>query len=301
MCRASLHLAPGVMITAPAMSGAGTGKGLLARCIAAVAFGTAPSAMTAGGTPEELEKRVAAALLGGSATLLLDNVNSTSLRSDLLASAITERPCEMRVLGQSKIVRLSATTLIIVTGNGLSVSEDLARRFLAVELDAHLEDPEAREFRRDVLADVIGQRRELLAACLTIWRWGRQNPAELQQGKSLGSFRTWCDWVRDPLLTLGCADPAERVSEAKQNDTRRLAVADLFQLWHEHHHDYPMKAGDLHAEVTALLDPQDRGRQFVVTALGKLAGTRVGGFLMTRQTPSGRWGITTYAVKREVG
>ena len=298
VCRASLHLAPGVMITAPSMSGAGTGKGLLARCIAAVAFGTSPSAMTAGGTPEELEKRVAAALLGGSATLLLDNVNSTSLRSDLLASAITERPCEMRVLGQSKIVRLSATILIMVTGNGLSVSEDLARRFLAIELDAHLEDPEAREFRQDVLADVTAQRRALLAACLTIWRWGRQNPAELTRGKALGSFRTWCEWVRDPLLALGCADPAERVSEAKAADTRREAVTDLFALWHEHHHDYPMKAADLHTEVRAIIDPQDRGRQFVAAALGKLAGTRVGGFSMSRQLPNGRWGQTTYAVKQ---
>ena len=32
-------------------------------------------------------------------------------------------------------------------------------------------------------------------------------------------------WVRDPLLALGCQDPAERVSEAKARDTRRQAVA----------------------------------------------------------------------------
>lgn len=39
VCRASLVLAPGCVIRAAAMSGAGAGKGLLARCICQVAFG----------------------------------------------------------------------------------------------------------------------------------------------------------------------------------------------------------------------------------------------------------------------
>ena len=35
-----------------------------------------------------------------------------------------------------------------LTGNGLTVSEDLARRFVAVDFDARTEDPEARPFAR---------------------------------------------------------------------------------------------------------------------------------------------------------
>ena len=50
VCRPSLHLAPGVLFRAALMSGAGAGKGLLARCICIIAFGREPHAVTAGAT-----------------------------------------------------------------------------------------------------------------------------------------------------------------------------------------------------------------------------------------------------------
>src|SRR5262249_52441504 len=90
VCRPSLHLAPGVLLRVASMSGAGAGKGLLARCICIIAFGREPHAVTAGATAEELEKRIAAELIEGSPALFLDNPNNTAFRSNLLASAITE-------------------------------------------------------------------------------------------------------------------------------------------------------------------------------------------------------------------
>jgi hypothetical protein len=48
---------------------------------------------------------------------------------------------------------------------------------------------------------------------------------------SSDSFVLACQWVRDPLLTLGCQDPAERVSEAKERDGQRQFVASLFAVW----------------------------------------------------------------------
>ena len=48
VCRPSLHLAPGVLLRAAPVSGAGAGKGLLARCICIIAFGREPHAVTAG-------------------------------------------------------------------------------------------------------------------------------------------------------------------------------------------------------------------------------------------------------------
>jgi hypothetical protein len=53
VCRPSLYLAPGVLLRAAPMSGAGAGKGLLARCICNIAFSREPHAVTAGGTSEE--------------------------------------------------------------------------------------------------------------------------------------------------------------------------------------------------------------------------------------------------------
>ena len=149
MFRPSLYLAPGVLLRAPAISGAGAGKGLLARCISIIAYGREPHAVNAGPNIEELEKRISAELVEGNAVLFLDNLNDRALKSEALASAITERPARTRILGKSQMVSLNSSTLVILTGNGLSVSEDLARRFIIVELDPRTEDPEARPFKMD--------------------------------------------------------------------------------------------------------------------------------------------------------
>jgi hypothetical protein len=300
VCRPSLHLAPGVLLRAAPMSGAGSGKGLLARCICIIAFGREPHAVTAGATAEELEKRVAAELIEGSPALFLDNLNNTAFKSNLLASAITERPARVRLLGRSQMVPLNASAFVILTGNGLTVSEDLARRFVAVDFDARTEDPEARPFATDIRIEVTQRRTELLAALLTIWRWGRI-ATDIKTGIALGSFAQWCRWVRDPLLALGCQDPVERVSEAKQRDGRRQAVADLFAIWWDKHHDHPVAVRQLHDDVKQAMDPQGRGRQYVSSQAEKLAGTRISGFVFTRQAPAGKWGAATYALKSTAG
>jgi hypothetical protein len=175
-------------------------------------------------------------------------------------------------------VPLNATAFVILTGNGLTVSEDLARRFIAVNFDPRTEDPEARRFTTDIRAEVRARRTELLAALLTIWRWGRI-ATDIKAGLSLGSFEQWCRWVRDPLLALGCQDPAERVSEAKQRDGRRQAFAELFAIWWERHRDQPIAASQLHEGVRQAVDPQGRGRQYLAAQLEKFDGTRPRGWL----------------------
>jgi hypothetical protein len=297
VCRPSLHLAPGALLRAAPMSGAGAGKGLLARCICIVAFGREPHAVTAGATSEELEKRIAAELMEGSPALFLDNLNNTAFKSDLLASAITERPAKVRVLGRSQMVPLNASAFVILTGNGLTVSEDLARRFISIDFDPRTEDPESRPFETDIRLEVTKRRKELLAALLTIWRWGRI-ATEIKPGLPLGSFEQWGRWVRDPLLALGCQDPVARVSEAKERDGRRQTVADLIRIWWDKHQDRPVTVRELHEEVKEALDPQGRGRQYIAASVERLAGTRVAGFIFTRQAPAGKWGVATYALKK---
>jgi hypothetical protein len=189
---------------------------------------------------------------------------------------------------------------VILTGNGLTVSEDLARRFVAVDFDARTEDPELRPFAIDIRVEVTQRRPELLAALVTIWRWGRI-ATNIKPGLALGSFAQWCRWVRDPLLALGCQDPVERISEAKQRDARRQAVADLFAIWWDKHHDHPVALSQLHDDVRRALDPQGRSRQYVSSQAEKLAGTRMAGFVFTRQAPAGKWGAATYALKKTTG
>ena len=299
ICRPSLQLAPGAIITAPEISGAGSGKGLLVQAACNIAYGQHPPAFTAGSDKAELEKRIASELLQSGPAFFLDNVNSTALKSDTLASVITERPARVRVFGETRMAELNSCCWIAVTGNGLTISEDLARRFLEVELDPQCDDPEARDFptgRDGFLAEIKARRAELLSAALTIWRWGRQN--EMQRGKPLGSFETWAAWVRDPLLTLGCVDPVEAIAKAKARDPLRQRVSELFNAWWQEHRTAPMKAAELAESVRAIADPQGRGRQYLATFLGKLDGTRASGFVMNRQQASGRWNGATYQLRK---
>jgi hypothetical protein len=104
ICWPSLWLAP----TAPAVSGAGSGKGLLLRAICTIAFGIRPHAFTTGSERRELDKRLAAELIEAQPALFLDNANGVALRSDTLASVLTERPARVRLLGQSRMVPLNS-------------------------------------------------------------------------------------------------------------------------------------------------------------------------------------------------
>jgi hypothetical protein len=88
------------------------------------------------------------------------------------------------------MVPLNASAFVILTGNGLTVSEDLARRFIAVDFDPRTEDPEARPFKNNIRVEVKSRRKELLAALLTIWRWGRITK-DIKLGLPFGSFEQW--------------------------------------------------------------------------------------------------------------
>jgi hypothetical protein len=194
------------------------------------------------------------------------------------------------------MVQLNSCTLPIITGNGLSVSEDLARRFIEIDLDPRTENPEARLFHGDIRAEVTKRREELLAAVLTIWRWGRLD--EIAAGQTLGSFEQWGRWVRDPLLSLGCKDPVARIAEAKERDTHRQSITTMFQAWWENHGSKPVRANDLHPLVVSELDPQGRGLQYRVSRLTKLDGTRQAGYALSRQVGDGPWSVATYALRR---
>ena len=298
VCRPSLFLAPGLAVCAPSFSGAGTGKGLLVRAICSIAFGASPVTITAGADAQELEKRIASALMEAAPAVSLDNLNATSLRSATLESALTERPSHARVMGGNRIVALNATAFITVTGNGLTLSGDTTRRFVTCELDAGLEDPETRPFTGDLLAELAADRGDLLRDVLTIWRWARQSAAELKRGLALGSFGQWSRWCRDPLLTLGCADPVVRIADAKLNDPRRRAVADLFFAWDRAHGGRALTVAALAEDVRTLADPDNKGRQYLAARIRNLAGTRLAGFVLVHEPTAGEWSADRYRLQR---
>jgi hypothetical protein len=285
VCRQSLDLAPGFLCDAPNFSGAGTGKGLLVKAICVIASGVKPSAFTSGHDAEEFDKRLTSALTEAHPAVFLDNFNSKNLTSDILASVLTESPAMVRPMGHTKNVPLHTRTFIGITGNSVQIAEDMARRLLNTHLDAHMENPEQRRFAPGFLDHVFIERANLLAAALTIWRWGRQTQPKF--GKSLGSYEVWAQWCRDPLLALGMRDPVDRIAEIKATDPKRRALIAIFDQWWTSHGDLLLKGQDLNHEVVSLIPgalTRDGvvSRQKVAGFLAMNAGARVGGYVLTK-------------------
>jgi hypothetical protein len=299
ICRPSLWLAPGFLCTAASVTGAGAGKGKLVRAIVAIAFGLRPSAMSPGHSAEEMDKRLVAALIDARPVVFLDNVNGQTLQSGTLEEVLTERPSSLRILGKTEMASVTAAAFIAITGNGLRVSEDSARRFIYCTLDAG-EDAEARDFKGfpEPVKESFDRRGELSGAALTIWRWGRQNPQ--RAGKPIGSFENWAEWVRDPLLALGCTDPADRIADAKAKDPQRAFIAELFTAWEKAHGEQPVAIKALDKTVIDLLNPDAKmTRQWVASRVAKLEGTRAIGLILKRIPNTGNWTTTRYFLARE--
>jgi hypothetical protein len=289
VCRQSLELTPGFLCDAPNFSGSGTGKGLLVKAACVIASGSRPSAFTSGHDAEELDKRLTSALTEAHPAVFLDNFNAKNLSSDILASVLTESPAMVRPMGQTKTTPLHTRTFIGITGNSVQIAEDMARRLLNTHLDARLEDPEQRKFAPGFLERVFAERANLLAAALTIWRWGRQT--NLTPGKPLGSYEMWAQWCRDPLIALAMRDPVDRITDIKAADPKRRTLIAIFDQWWTSDNDTALKASELAEEVIKLIDDKafvktdgslQYSRQRTASFLARHTDTRVGGYVLTK-------------------
>jgi hypothetical protein len=59
-------------------------------------------------------------------------------------------------------------------------------------------------------------------------------------------------------------------------------------IWWDRHGDRPVAVSQLHDDAKQEVDPQGRVRQYLASQLEKPAGTRMAGFILTRQAPAGK-------------
>jgi hypothetical protein len=265
--RHAMATAPLHAFTSPA---AGTGKSLLVDIAAMLATGQRMPVISQGRTEEELEKRLAAALLAGDVAISLDNCEHR-LESVFLCQALTQRKLNIRLLGYSKNVETPVNATIFATGNNLVIAGDLTRRTLLSSMDARCERPELRTFERDALQDAQANRGRLVTAALTILRaWQLVN--EHVPLTSFGSFEDWSHRVRKPLVWLGHADPCDTVTTVRENDPGREGLATVVEQWNNNltlNQAYTVQeiigrainVTDFHAALLAVA--ADRGGKFV--------------------------------------
>ncbi len=198
----------------------GSGKTLLARIMPAAVHGAGP----AGALPKdeaELGKSLTAMAADGRQYVIFDNLKGY-LASAELEAALTSPRRAGRILGKSELIEAPNELLVILTGNGLELSPDLARRCLCLDLWAAeaVGDREIKEPIGDYELGSPEMRGKLLAALWSVVRrWSERGCPRLPGGARMPSFEAFGDVVGAMVRCANLADPMQppeqRLDEAE--------------------------------------------------------------------------------------
>ncbi|WP_340289175.1 hypothetical protein [Sulfitobacter pontiacus] len=169
----------------------GTGAGKLEAAMSIIYAGHATSAIALPGNPEDMTKVLLPAVRSGRPNVFFDNISS-AMDSGELASVMTARYYEARILGKSETALVQVRNQWIVAGNKLKLSPELSRRFVLTYLDPKTASPEDRTgFRHaEIETWVTENRGQLIWACLTLiqhWVAGGRQPGAV----SKASYGAW--------------------------------------------------------------------------------------------------------------
>lgn len=243
--RRLLPAAPLMAITAPTP---GTGKTLLCETLAIVATARRASVLSLGHDDAESEKRLAGVLLAGDAVISVDNIERP-LKGDLLCQVATQQFVRLRPLGGSGMLNVPTHSLIVATGNNLSIIGDLKRRVVMIRLDAKTERPEHRAFDCDHLVAVAARRGEIITLALTIVAAYLAAGAPKIPGlHGFGGFEQWDRMVRRPLVWLGLPDPLLTSEELREQDPDLEAMRLMFSAWRDSFGDRSVTGAEVISE-----------------------------------------------------
>lgn len=222
----------------------GTGKSLLADCVAVLITGRRASVTALGKDGEELEKRLDSILLKGDALCCFDNVDR-AVKSDVLCQVATQSHKTVRVLAQSRVVEAPTNVLLMMTGNNLTLLGDLARRSLVCTLDAGCERPELRAFERDAIEHMLTHRAAGIRWALMLAKAYLDAGCPDVGAAPYGSFEVWDRMVRRPLIWAGWPDPLGAAESMREQDQEFTGMGDFLSAWFDVFGTEPIYASDL--------------------------------------------------------
>jgi hypothetical protein len=172
---------------------------------------------------DEMRKEILAVALAGKPVFFLDNVKH-HLSSSSLERLMTAPTVEGRILGESREVTIPHNLTVIITGNEATVSADLRRRLLMVELFM----PEAKQhvfLNSLTYEEIVGLAPEILAALWALVRHWRDEGCP-PPSRSLNGFGEWAATVAAIVECAGFASPCAKPTTLKfsgDKDTEDMA------------------------------------------------------------------------------
>lgn len=265
-----------------ALSGPGTGKSLLALALVAVAGRWGSKVLTAPRSEEEWRKRITSTLLSAPSHIIIDNV-ADSLASENLAALLTTEAWTDRSLGTSQNVTLATRSIWILTGNAVRMSRELARRSVAIHLDARSDQPWQRTgFRHPDLPQWCEANRPALVEAVHVLVRAWIAAGRPKGGQTMGSFQRWADVMGGILQVVGVDGFLENRDRTFQVVDVESAVWQAFVMaWWDKHQETSVSSSDLlHLCLESNLLPdvigEGSGERSQAIRLGKALGGMLG-------------------------
>lgn len=182
------------------------------------------------GTPraneEEMRKVLDAAAMQGASYLFFDNLKH-HLESALLEAFMTSPVWSGRVMATQTFFEAKKSTVLLITGNNLTLSPDLQRRVLQCDLHVENFDLQEQTHRRELNPVVLSApavQSEFLSALWAIvrhWDGAGRPPASLN-GKPyrVATFAEWSDLFGGMVEAAGWGNPLLKPSEDQMADQK---------------------------------------------------------------------------------
>ncbi|MBB5408871.1 hypothetical protein HDG34_002808 [Paraburkholderia sp. HC6.4b] len=211
----------------------GSGKTLLAQCAALLTTGIEPELYPPVYDDAEMRKRLFAALLAGDRAIVLDNIVGT-FDSASMAAMLTTEQFKDRVLSKSEVSSVPNNAVVLLTGNNMVLSGDMARRVVVCRIDANVETPFGRSFDVDPLPYCQTHRLEMIVAALTLIRFCLTS-AEFKPARGrVASFEEWDKFVRQTVIFIAqtlapnqFGDVMDLLKQNQSEDPERDGLRDL--------------------------------------------------------------------------
>ena len=185
----------------------GAGKTLLVSCIVTPTLGELPTGCKPA-DEDEVRKVLLTTVREGRAVVFFDNLKG-HLNSDAIEGFVSAPVFTGRKLGVNESITADNLATVFITGNGLTVSPDMRRRSLFVELHLEVERAEDRQFRRPLdLPALLPMRPKILAALWALVNhWNTQGRPAPRRSHS--AFPSWANMVAGIVEAAGFACPLE--------------------------------------------------------------------------------------------
>ncbi|MFR2288067.1 MAG: hypothetical protein ACLS9G_11765, partial [Akkermansia sp.] len=206
----------------------GTGKTLLAKFALGPIYG-APNATPFPKDDASLQKLLFTKLISGAPYVLIDdliNLSSTTLNQYATSEAISDR-----VLGGNTEFCGTNRMQIISTGNNLTVTPDIERRSLIIDLfdacksvDKNIQNP----LTERVFSNPQWRREMLMALWSLVWHWNEQGCPSVCSSSAMSSFEGFSEVVGSIVMTAGFISPfIKRPATTDGGDVRGNALERL--------------------------------------------------------------------------